>query len=220
MNAQKQPDKDSTWQRTPFADLLRYKPSQVYFARLKIKGKLIRRSLKTNKITAAKLRLADLEKIERQKVQSVNAVANGKMTFGDALVDLKKRLEENPSVKPKAKEYYGFRIHTVRDRAGYPTNLIPRLLYGCGLRLDGLELSLQSHANNRLCVHTCCSFDFGDVRAFVFKIILPWLQHQRAPVHFRGGSGPPEWKHRRRASAGAWRLFPRRWRARGFCGRG
>ena len=85
MNAQKQPDKESDWQKTPFVNLLRYKPSQVYFARLKIKGKLIRRSLKTNQITVAKLRLADLEKVERQKVHSAGAVANGKMTFGDAL---------------------------------------------------------------------------------------------------------------------------------------
>jgi len=52
VNAQKQPDKESDWQKTPFVNLLRYKPSQVYFARLKIKGKLIRRSLKTNQITA------------------------------------------------------------------------------------------------------------------------------------------------------------------------
>ena len=26
-------------------------------------------------------------------------------------------------------------LQTVRDRAGYPTNLIARLLYGCGLRV-------------------------------------------------------------------------------------
>ena len=45
VNAQNQPDKESDWQKTPFVNLLRYKPSQVYFARLKVKGKLIRRSL-------------------------------------------------------------------------------------------------------------------------------------------------------------------------------
>jgi hypothetical protein len=88
VNAQKQPDKDSDWQKTPFVNLLRYKPSQIYFARLKVKGKLIRRSLKTNQLTVAKLRLADLEKIERQKVQSVSAVSNGKMTFGEGWGDL------------------------------------------------------------------------------------------------------------------------------------
>jgi hypothetical protein len=55
-------EKDSVWQKTPYVNLLRYKPSQVYFARFRVKGKLIRRSLKTNSITVAKMRLADLEK--------------------------------------------------------------------------------------------------------------------------------------------------------------
>jgi hypothetical protein len=36
---------DSPWQKTHFANLIRYKPSQVYFARFRVKGKLIRRSL-------------------------------------------------------------------------------------------------------------------------------------------------------------------------------
>jgi len=80
-----QPDQDSSWQKTHFANLIRYKPSQVYFARFRVKGKLIRRSLKTDQITVAKLCLADLEKIERQKAQSAHAVVNGKMTFGGAL---------------------------------------------------------------------------------------------------------------------------------------
>ena len=85
MNANNaQPEPVSDWQKTPYANLIRYKPSQVYFARIRVKGKLIRRSLKTDQITVAKLRLADLEKSERQKVQSIAAVANGKMTFGNS----------------------------------------------------------------------------------------------------------------------------------------
>jgi hypothetical protein len=40
-----QPEKDLVWQITPYVNLLRYKPSQVYFARFRVKGKLIRRSL-------------------------------------------------------------------------------------------------------------------------------------------------------------------------------
>jgi hypothetical protein len=32
VNAQKQPDKASDWQKPTFVNLLRYKPSQVYFA--------------------------------------------------------------------------------------------------------------------------------------------------------------------------------------------
>jgi integrase len=109
-NNRNQPEKDSVWQKTPFVNLIRYKPSQVYFARFKIGGKLIRRSLKTNVITVAKLRMADLEKSERQKAQSANAVTNGKMTFGDALAVFKTRVQANPAIKPRTKEYYGWRI--------------------------------------------------------------------------------------------------------------
>ena len=103
-------EKDSVWQKTPYVNLLRYKPSQVYFARFRVKGKLIRRSLKTNQVSVAKLRLADLEKADQQRAQSVNAVANGKMTFGDALAVFKTRVQNDPALKPHTKEYCNDRI--------------------------------------------------------------------------------------------------------------
>jgi len=108
--ADDQPEKDSVWQKTPYANLIRYKPSQVYFARIRVRGKLIRRSLKTNVITVAKMRLADLEKCEQQKAQHVQAVTNGKMTFGDALAVFKGRVEASPALKPRSKEYCAYRI--------------------------------------------------------------------------------------------------------------
>jgi hypothetical protein len=40
-----QPEKASVWQKTLIVNLVRYKPSQVYYARFRIKRKLIRRSL-------------------------------------------------------------------------------------------------------------------------------------------------------------------------------
>ncbi len=54
------------WQKTPVLNLVRYVPSRVLFARIRVEGKLIRRSLKPQVFSAAKLRLADLEKAERQ----------------------------------------------------------------------------------------------------------------------------------------------------------
>lgn len=80
-------------------NLIRYKLSQVYSARLKVKGKLIRRSLKTNQLTVAKLRLADFEKNEQQKAHSANAVASEKITLG-TLWPFKNRVENNPALKP------------------------------------------------------------------------------------------------------------------------
>ncbi len=53
----RQTEDDSIWTKTPFANLVRYKPSQKYFARIRVQGKLIRRSLKTTSLTVAKLRL-------------------------------------------------------------------------------------------------------------------------------------------------------------------
>ena len=60
-------------------------PSGVYFARIRVRGKLIRRSLKTNATSVAKLRLADLEKTERQRIEIQGAVPSGNRRFGDAL---------------------------------------------------------------------------------------------------------------------------------------
>ena len=43
-------EKDSEWQKTPYANLVRYKSSAIYFARFRVRGKLIRRGLKTSQI--------------------------------------------------------------------------------------------------------------------------------------------------------------------------
>ena len=59
------PAEPDAWQKTPYAKLVRYVPSQEHLARIRIGGKLIRWSLKTTTLTVAKLRLADLEKAER-----------------------------------------------------------------------------------------------------------------------------------------------------------
>jgi hypothetical protein len=75
-----------------------------------VKGKLIRRSLKTMTLSVAKLRLTDLEKAEQQKAQSVDAIAVGRMTFGDALAVFQSMMQANPALKPRTKKYYDYRI--------------------------------------------------------------------------------------------------------------
>ena len=103
---------DSVWQKTACANLYRYKPSGTYFAHIKIRGKLIRRSLKTKLQSVAKMRLADLEKSERQIADSATAVAGGKMTFGDALTVYRVRLQggQTKAKKPRSKAYREERI--------------------------------------------------------------------------------------------------------------
>ena len=78
---------DSVWQNTLYTNLIRYQPPQIYFARFRVKGKLIRRSLKTNHISVATLRLADLEKVEQQKAHIAFHIDIG--TYGDKLTGMK-----------------------------------------------------------------------------------------------------------------------------------
>ncbi len=104
-----QTEQNGPWQKTPYANLIRYVPSRIYFARIRIQGKLIVRSLKTDSIAIAKLRLAELEKDERHTAEHRAAVTTGKMTFGDCLKLHSERLQADPSFKPKTKEYYEYR---------------------------------------------------------------------------------------------------------------
>jgi integrase len=103
----------SLWQKTKFANLVRYVPSGTYFARVRVKGKLIVRSLKTDLVSVAKLRLSDLEKEERRKAESHQAIQTGKMTFGDALALYHQRLQADPTTKPRSKAYRLERIRAV-----------------------------------------------------------------------------------------------------------
>lgn len=100
-----EPAGTDAWQKTPYANLVRYVPSKKYFARIRVGGKLIRQSLKTTTLTVAKLRLADLEKAERLLAENATAVAGGKMTVQDALKTYRTRLHGDRSLKPRTKAY-------------------------------------------------------------------------------------------------------------------
>ena len=58
-------------------------------------GKLIRYSLKTDKLGLAQLRLGDLVKEERARVETRAEAGKGRMTFGDALQIYRNQLEAN-----------------------------------------------------------------------------------------------------------------------------
>src|SRR5260221_8576015 len=93
-------------QKTHYANLVRYVPTGIYFARMRVKGKLIRKSLKTDTLSVAKLRLGDLEKMERQRAESRADVTHGKLTFGEAVKIYRQRVSGDVSTKPRTKEYY------------------------------------------------------------------------------------------------------------------
>jgi hypothetical protein len=82
---QKADKKPSDWTKTSTANLVRYKPSGIYFARVRIRGKLFRASLSAEVILVAKLRLTDFIKDRRDEMGDDSAVLTGKMTMGNAV---------------------------------------------------------------------------------------------------------------------------------------
>ena len=87
------------------ANLVRYKPSGIYFARAKVRGKLIRKSLDTNVLSVAKLRLADVLDTEHKAVGESKTKIIGKMTFGKALAIFRERQKNATEIKDGTKDY-------------------------------------------------------------------------------------------------------------------
>lgn len=93
------------WQKAPVANLYRYVPTGIYYARPRIKGKEKSKCLKTDKLSVAKLRLADFIRAEQRKASASGNLINGKMTFGDAVEKFKASLEADKNLKRRSKEY-------------------------------------------------------------------------------------------------------------------
>jgi len=105
-----EPKSAEQWRKTQYTNLIRYVPSGIYFARFKVHGKLIRKSLKTDALTVAKLRLADFEKTERQRAESQTNATRGKLLFDEASEIYKQRIAGDASLKQRTKSYYGERV--------------------------------------------------------------------------------------------------------------
>ncbi len=75
---------------------------------MRVAGKLIRQSLKTDLLSVAKLRLADMENNEREAVAVRKSTSKGRMTFGDCVGIFKTQTEASNLIKPPAKAW---RIH-------------------------------------------------------------------------------------------------------------
>ena len=101
----KSADSGKEWQKTQYSNLIRYVPSGTYFARLRVNGNLIRKSLKTDVLSVAKLRLGDLAKQERESAETIQSASKGKMTFGDCVAIFKTQTEASNLLKPTSKFY-------------------------------------------------------------------------------------------------------------------
>ena len=104
---------EKTWQKTKYANLIRNVSSENYYARFRVKGKLVWRCLDTDRISVAQIRLADELKKERQKAGSGRAVARGRMTAGDAVAVYRERLQGSPQLKVKTKSYHEQRLAAI-----------------------------------------------------------------------------------------------------------
>jgi integrase len=98
---QRKPD----WVSTGTQNLIRYRPSGTYFARFKIGRKPFRKTLRTQNLTTAKLRLPDILKDYRSKHEAGRALRDGKMTFDQALRVYLDSVESDVSLKPASKRY-------------------------------------------------------------------------------------------------------------------
>jgi hypothetical protein len=63
--SEQQTDEPSVWEPTKYQRLFRYVPWEVIFARFKIAGKLVRKSLNTLDVELAKTKLTKLERKQR-----------------------------------------------------------------------------------------------------------------------------------------------------------
>src|ERR1022692_1721939 len=93
----------SLWTKAPVANLVRYEPSGIYFARAKVRGKLVRKTLDTNILSVAKLRLADVLDAEHRAVAPSQTKIIGKMTFADALGIFRER-QNTPLILRKTRK--------------------------------------------------------------------------------------------------------------------
>jgi integrase len=94
------------WEPTGVQNLIRHSSTGTYYARLRIAGKLISKSLKTKVLSVAKLRLPDEKKKHLEIHEKRQALGDGKMTVGDVIHVYREKLETSPGLKPRTKDYY------------------------------------------------------------------------------------------------------------------
>jgi integrase len=94
---------DRKWKSFPKSpNLLQYIRTGMYYARVKVGGKLVRRKLKTDVYSKALLRLGDFLKEQRSKAPRSD---NAPTTFAQSRLLFEKDLESRHDLQARAKEY-------------------------------------------------------------------------------------------------------------------
>jgi len=113
-----------TWQATQHSNIVRHVPSGIYYARLRVKGKLVWRSLKTERISIAQARLADVEREERRKSEAGFVQATDKVLIRECIEAYRQKgfrpakprsKKDVKPLKPAALAYYEQRIQALKE---------------------------------------------------------------------------------------------------------
>jgi integrase len=102
------------WLKTKYANLMRYIPSGCYYARFRSRGKLVWKTLDTDKVSIAQLRLADVLKEHHARTARQIENQGGTMTVGEALQTVLERIQGNPARKPLTKRSSADRIAALK----------------------------------------------------------------------------------------------------------
>lgn len=105
---------ESTWETTAVQNLVRYRPSGSYYARFRVNGKLLWKTLDTTVFSVAKQRLPDTIRDHRAKGESSKAFSNGKMTVNDSATVYLEKVKASVALKPRSKDYREMLIGFIR----------------------------------------------------------------------------------------------------------
>jgi integrase len=94
-----------TWAKTAVQCLVRHSVSGVYYARTRVKGKLVWKTLETDIFQVAKARLPDALENIRKAAYARNALVTGYVTFGEAADVYILNVERKVDLKPRSVDY-------------------------------------------------------------------------------------------------------------------
>lgn len=109
-----QNETDTTWIKTPYANLRRYASSGVYHSHAKILGKLVRVSLRTKSLSIAKKKLDALLASERKRIGKLPEVT-GAWLFKQLADVWSDEITNDPDLKQRAKDYRLETLKAIRD---------------------------------------------------------------------------------------------------------
>lgn len=102
-----------TWAKTAVQCLVRHSVSGVYYARARVEGKLVWKTLGTDLFTVAKIRLPGVLENIRKASHARGSLLTGYATFGDAAEVYLSNIARKVNLKPRSIDYQGEIVHAL-----------------------------------------------------------------------------------------------------------